>query len=82
VKDVDGVFTIDPRGAEHAGSELRDKVDKVDKVTSSELLRAATSLPIDRVVLELMGHYGECHRRAARPATTRRPQRSRGRRSP
>lgn len=50
VKDVDGVFTADPHGADHAGSELRDKV------TASELLRAGTSLPIDRVVLELMGH--------------------------
>lgn len=50
VKDVDGVFTADPHGADHAGSELRDKV------SASELLRAGTSLPIDRVVLELMGH--------------------------
>ncbi len=50
VKDVDGVFTTDPHGAGHAGSELRDKV------SASELLRAGTSLPIDRVVLELMGH--------------------------
>ena len=50
VKDVDGVFTTDPHGADRAGSDLRDKV------TASELLRAGTSLPIDRVVLELMGH--------------------------
>ena len=50
VKDVDGVFTADPHGAGRAGSELRDKV------TASELLRAGTSLPVDRVVLELMGH--------------------------
>jgi len=55
VKDVDGVFTADPHGtgavgAGRAGAELRDKV------SASELLRAGASLPIDRVVLELMGH--------------------------
>jgi molybdenum storage protein len=50
VKDVDGVFTADPRTTADARAELRDKV------SASELLRTATTLPIDRVVLELMSH--------------------------
>jgi molybdenum storage protein len=48
VKDVDGIFTDDPaRTGTHP--ELRDKVD------AAELLGTPGPLPIDRVVLELMG---------------------------
>jgi molybdenum storage protein len=51
VKDVDGVFTADPAaGGGDTTPELRDKV------SASELLRTATTLPVDRVVLELMSH--------------------------
>jgi molybdenum storage protein len=50
VKDVDGVFTTDPTTAVHDRPQLQGKV------SASELLKSATTLPIDRVVLELMGH--------------------------
>jgi uridylate kinase len=49
VKDVDGVFTSDPHGLADPPPELRDEV------SAAELLRSGTTLPIDRVVLELMG---------------------------
>ena len=47
VKDVDGIFTADPAGPDRP--ELRDKVG------AAELLGTPGPLPIDRVVLELMG---------------------------
>jgi molybdenum storage protein len=45
----DGVFTADPHGPADPRPELRAEA------TPSELLRSGTTLPVDRVVLELMG---------------------------
>jgi molybdenum storage protein len=50
VEDVDGIYTADPNGPEGARAEL------IPKVGAAELLAMnLPTLPIDRIVLELMG---------------------------
>jgi molybdenum storage protein len=50
VKDVDGIYTCDPATADEGEAEL------IPRISASELLAMdLPTLPIDRVVLELMG---------------------------